>query len=197
MFEEFREKHGSKFGLGPSNDDAPAKSTDRGQDLTTILDRSQRGDLTVLVALITKNMRDAIEQSFHTSDPDDRPNPTPQPTPRDGKPSTSPHADVQIEANSDNYGKEQQAGFGVVRDHRARAGALSFFDDWRDALLLRVGEVVNRDFEGTEEKEQDLQSQDVPIEINERSLDKLRKIYPPVDTSLVHLPKAKKLLVLH
>ena len=201
MFEEFREKHGSKFGLGPSNDDAPAKSSDRGQDLTTILDRSQRGDLTVLVALITKNMRDAIEQSFHTSDPDDHATPIGQPAPQDGKPSTSPPADMQREADPDNYGKEQQAGFGVVRDHKARAGALSFFDDWRDALLLRVGEVVNRDFEGTEEendpKPQDIQSQDVPIEINERSLDKLRKIYPPVDTSLVHLPKAKKLLVLH
>lgn len=188
---------GSKFGLGPSND-APAQASDRGQDLTTILDRSQRGDLTILVALITKHMREAMEQNFHAQEMDDKNSQADQQVRGETKRTTTFGPKSPVGVNSDK--QQGNAGSGIIQDPQASASALSFFDDWRDSLLLRVGEVVNKDFEEQEQeddpKSQDLQANDVPVEINERSLVKLRRIYPPVDTSLAHLPKAKKLLIL-
>lgn len=197
MFKNFKEKHGSKFGLGSSDDDAPAPASDHGQDLTTILDRSQRGDLTILVALIAKDMRNAIERNFQTQGLNDNNPPTDQPPQGAGKKKSTQPADVP------RYGDEKPwfAESNTAENKEAAASALSFFDDWRDSLLLRVGEVVNQDYEVSEEEgvadSQNLESQDVPVEINERSLEKLRKIYPPTDTPLVDLPKAKKLLILH
>lgn len=202
MFKNFKEKHGSKFGLGPSDDDAPAPATDRGQDLTTILDRSQRGDLTILVALIAKDMRNGIQRNFQTQASDSKSPPTDQPAQGAGNEKTTPSS-ASPPADEPKYGDEKPwfAESSSTEIKEATASALSFFDDWRDSLLLRVGEVVNHDYEGSEEEggsdSQDLESQDVPVEVNERSLDKLRKIYPPTDTPLVDLPKAKKLLVLH
>jgi len=197
MFKNFKEKHGSKFGLRSSDDDAPAPASDRGQDLTTILDRSQRGDLTILVALIAKDMRRAIEQNFQTQGLNGNNSPTDQPAQGADNEKTTPPADVPT------YGDEKPwfAESSTAENKEAAVSALSFFDDWRDSLLLRVGEVVNQDYEGSEEEgcsdSRDLESRDVPVEINERSLEKLRKIYPPTDTPLVDLPKAKKLLILH
>lgn len=200
MFKNFKEKHGSKFGLGPS-DDAPAPASDRGQDLTTILDRSQRGDLTILVALITKDMRAAIERNFQTQSSNGRSPPTDQPAQGAGNDvNTSSSTPKDSDANGDEE-KPWFAESSTTENQEAAASVLSFFDDWRDSLLLRVGEVVNHDYENPEEEsDSDLQvprSQDVPVEINERSLDKLRKIYPPTNTPLVDLPEAKKLLILH
>lgn len=200
MFKNFKEKHGSKFGLGPSDNDAPAPVTDRGQDLTTILDRSQRGDLTILVALIAKDMRSGIQRNFQTQVLNSNSPPTDQPAQRATNEKTTPNSAFPP-ANESGYGDEKPwFGDSSAENKEAAASALSFFDDWRDSLLLRVGEVVNQDYEGLEEggsDSQDLETQDVPVEVNERSLDKLRKIYPPTDTPLVDLPKAKKLLILH
>lgn len=202
MFKNFKEKHGSKIGLGPSDDDAPAPATDRGQDLTTILDRSQRGDLTILVALIAKDMRSGTERNFQAQGPNSKGPPTDQSAQGAGNEKTTPSS-ASPPADEPKYGDEKPwfAESSSNENKEAASSALSFFDDWRDSLLLRVGEVVNKDYEGSEEEggsdSQDLETQDVPVEINERSLDKLRKIYPPTDTPLVDLPKAKKLLILH
>lgn len=203
MFKNLKEKHGSKLGLG-SSDDAPAPASDRGQDLTTALDRSQRGDLTILVALITKNMRDSMEQNFNAQENPGN-NSSPELSVREENDetanSTPRPSGAQKNDNPRSDEEKVHSGSSVVKNREVTAAAFSYFDDWRDSLLLRVGEVVNKDYEGSEEEEdsssQDAQQKDVPVEINERSLTKLRKIYPPVETSLVDLPKATKLLVLH
>lgn len=203
MFKNLKEKHGIKFPLGSSDDDAPAPVSDRGQDLTTVLDRSQRGDLTILVALITKNMRDSMERNFSVQVNSGNNSSTDLPA-RKGNDETvipTPQSGSQKGDSSQNDEEKIHSGSSVVKNREVTAAAFSYFDDWRDSLLLRVGEVVNKDFEGSEEEaesnSQDLQKQDLPVEVNERSLIKLRKIYPPVETSLVDLPKATKLLVLY
>ena len=204
MFKNLKEK-GAKLGLG-SSDNAPAPASDKGQDLSSVLDRSQRGDLTILVALITKNMRDTMERNFSVQDKSEEDLSSDKPAPGDHDGATTP-APQPAETKEDTTSlpsaeEKMHSGSSFLKDHELTTGAFSFFDDWRDSLLLRVGEVVNKDFEGSEgeeadDKPQDATQADVRVEINERSVAKLRKIYPPVETSLSELPMAKKLLVLY
>ncbi|RAH59563.1 DUF726-domain-containing protein [Aspergillus piperis CBS 112811] len=201
MWKSFKEKHASKFGSGPSPSPAPPKS-DRDQDLTTILDRPQRADLTVLVAEITQHMRDAIVQNFHW------------PISKENDPSRDQAAHEQdkdtdpLSVQSDGQSEEttavttttQSEYKPTAQDLKSEAKSLTSFDDWRDSVLLRIGEVVNRD----EESEEDLSESDPPQQLHEPEIDedqgslqKQREVYRPVETPLTQLPKAKRLLILH
>lgn len=170
MFREFKEKHASKFGFASS--DAPsedAQARDRGQDLTTILDRSQRGDLTILLAQITDSMREAIKSDFKA-------------------PKSREQQGAELKQKDVDY---------VVKDRKLATSTLLFFDEWRDSVLLRIGEAVNKDEENFDASPQDVQSEELPLELDERSIEKLHKVYEPQETPLIELPEAKKLLILH
>ncbi|OJZ91632.1 hypothetical protein ASPFODRAFT_122688 [Aspergillus luchuensis CBS 106.47] len=199
MWKSFKEKHASKFGSGPSPSPAPPKS-DRDQDLTTILDRPQRADLTVLVAEIIQHMRDAIVQNFHG------------PISKENDPSRDQAAHEQdkdtdpLSVQSDGQSEEttavttQSEYKPTAQDLKSEAKSLTSFDDWRDSVLLRIGEVVNRD----EESEEDPSESDPPQQLHEPEIDedqgclqKQRELYRPVETPLTQLPKAKRLLILH
>ncbi|KAF4224416.1 hypothetical protein CNMCM8980_002046 [Aspergillus fumigatiaffinis] len=196
MWKSFKEKHASKFGGGSTE----AAASDRGQDLTTILDRHQRGELTVLVALIAQRMRDAIEQNFS--------NGTPSPGQaanyeEKGIGSLSQSTDAQDQSSSSSAAKGPRTGV-KFSDPETATCALSNFDDWRDSVLLRIGEIVNRDPEEDGEVQttnqhppSEKQSQQIRSEEDDRSIRKLRQVFPPVETSLSQLPEAKKLLILH
>ncbi|EHA22656.1 hypothetical protein ASPNIDRAFT_173432 [Aspergillus niger ATCC 1015] len=187
------------FGSGPSPSPAPPKS-DRDQDLTTILDRPQRADLTVLVAEITQHMRDAIVRNFHG--PIQKENDTSR-----DQSTHEHHKDTDpLSAQSDAQREETTAVTTqseyklTAQDLKSEAKSLSSFDDWRDSVLLRIGEVVNRD----EESEEDPSESDSPQQLREPdidedqgSLEKLCEVYRPVETPLTQLPKAKRLLILH
>ncbi|RHZ64416.1 DUF726 domain protein [Aspergillus thermomutatus] len=198
MWKSFKEKNGSKFGGGST--EAAASASDRGQDLTTILDRSQRGELTVLVALIAQRMRDAIEQNFSNAVP------SPEQSTNYGEKGTGflPQAeDAQHQLSSSSAVKGSRSGH-IFKDPEAATCALSDFDDWRDSVLLRIGEVVNRDPEDhgevpatNQNSPSEKQSQQIRSKEDGRSLRKLREVFPPVETSLAQLPPAKKLLILH
>ncbi|GIC85404.1 DUF726 domain protein [Aspergillus udagawae] len=196
MWKSFKEKHASKFGGGSTE----AAASDRGQDLTTILDRSQRGELTVLVALIAQRMRDAIEQNFS--------NATPSPGQSanyeaKGTGSLAQSTDAQNQSSSSSAANGPRIDR-KFKDPETATCALSGFDDWRDSVLLRIGEVVNRDPADRGELQaadqnppSERQSQQIRSEEDNRSIRKLRDVFPPVETSLSQLPEAKKLLILH
>ncbi|RAH66586.1 DUF726 domain protein [Aspergillus aculeatinus CBS 121060] len=167
MWKSFKEKHASKFGSGHATPPAPSPS-DRGADLTTILDRPQRADLTVLVAEAIEQMRNGIVANFHVAPP------AIQETTHDFSKHEEDEEDTdslfdplehhEDESSNDRAPSEVKTS---TKDLQLEAKALAGFDDWRDTVLLRIGEV------------------------------KLREVYPPVETPLVHLPRAKKLLILH
>lgn len=196
MWKSLKE-NASKFGGGST--ETAASASDRGQDLTTILDRSQRGELTVLVALIAQRMRDAIEQNLSNATP-----------PRQsanyegkGTDSVPQSTDAQHQASSSSAVKGSRTG-PTFKDSEVATCALSDFDDWRDSVLLRIREVVNRDPEDHGEVQatnlnspSEKQSQQIRSREDGHSLRKLREVFPPVETSLSQLPEAKKLLILH
>lgn len=186
---DFKDKHVSKLGS-----DSPSASQKNDQDLTTILDRSQRADLTVLVAEITQFMRHVIETNYHnhTSEPDKFP---PEKESED-KPRSSFDSQEETPNNEDKPTFVKLS----ANDLRDEASALSNFDDWRDTVLLRIGQVVNREEEDHEESPErsEVPPESQPrLDEDERSIQKLREVYPPVQTPLARLDKAKKLLILH
>ncbi|RAH79506.1 DUF726-domain-containing protein [Aspergillus japonicus CBS 114.51] len=197
---KFFVKHASKFGSGHATPPAPSPS-DRGADLTTILDRPQRADLTVLVAEAIEQMRNGIVANFHVAPP------AVQETAHDFSKHEEDEEDTDSlfdplehqddESSNDHAPSEVKSS---TKDLQLEAKALAGFDDWRDTVLLRIGEVVNRDDDAQTESSQGDSSQELPeprLEEDETALKKLREVYPPVETPLVHLPRAKKLLILH
>ncbi|KAL5335271.1 hypothetical protein BJX70DRAFT_390750 [Aspergillus crustosus] len=169
------------------------------QDLTTILSRPQRGDLTVLIAEITQRMRDSVDETFNSAtaqhshsaetkhlidldSEDDAPKPDAK------KPEKLNDKQARIEYKP------------TAEDAKAEANLLTNFDDWRDSVLLRVGEAVNQKQEDQEEEtdSQDNERPESPHEDeDDHSWSRLAEVYSPVETPLIRLPKPKRLLVLH
>jgi hypothetical protein len=207
MFKNFKGKHGNLFESKKSN---PPPDSERGQDLTSILDRSERADLTVLVAEIAQSMRIGILEIFeNTTSNESKPSGNDSSSNQDpsnqdddeAMPPLPPRPD-EVKASPSPGSKNQHA---AARNNRAKARAkektLSHFDDWRDAVLLRLGEVVNKDDENEEGKVQEpseaAKSDDIPLVEDEERLAKLCEVYHPVESSLAKVPKATRLLILH
>ncbi|KAJ5759509.1 hypothetical protein N7520_006665 [Penicillium odoratum] len=197
MFKNLKEKHGHFFESKEANAPTPSE---RGQDLTSILDRSQRADLTVLVAEIVESMRIKIVETFENSEESLDKSPTLNPTEEDGdagpplpaRPGSSSEADNSPQSSRSDMKKNS------LRE-RAKKMALTHFDDWRDTVLLRIGEVVNKDDENQTPQEKDavIASDDLPLGEDTQRMEKLAEFYHPVETPLAQLPKAKRLLILH
>ncbi|KAL2827699.1 hypothetical protein BJY01DRAFT_241094 [Aspergillus pseudoustus] len=182
---------GSAFGS------APKQESKDNQDLTTILNRSQRADLTVLIAQIAQRMRDLAEETFKAPV-------THKPEPRsDSLNDLNDGEDGAWDWDSDKDEKSQddRARTEYVptnEDAKAEAALLTQFDDWRDSVLLRVGEVVNKDADDDEgDSLQDAEPETPHEDDGDRTWKSLSKVYPPVETPLIKLPKPKRLLILH
>ncbi|KAL1984946.1 hypothetical protein VTN96DRAFT_8502 [Rasamsonia emersonii] len=169
------------------------------QDLTTLLDRDQRADLTVLIAQITESMRKAVLDNLNVSKAPGNQSSNVQKSETENVSETA-GSEADKKSHPENDG-QQNVPAGRMNP-RAKPAALRYFDEWRDSVLLRVGEVVNRD-EDTKERQQPPskpqsrpQSQDMSAQGDNVST-RLREIYPPVETPLSQLPRSEKLLILH
>lgn len=171
------------------------KSRDSGdeheeQSLTTLLDESQRADLIVLISQISESMRKVVFDNFEISH---------------HSATESPNSDVQEASESPadpqpTHDKHHQSGFGRPGLDPKSEEALIYFDDWRDSVLLRVGEVVNK-HDGTTKQDSrasksNQQPQDLP-DPSEEAVSQIQERYSSVETSLGQLPRAHKLVVLH
>ncbi|KAJ5959349.1 uncharacterized protein N7479_006499 [Penicillium vulpinum] len=204
MFKNFREKHGGFFESKQSN----ASESDRGQDLSSILDRSQRGDLTVLVAEVAESMRVRILELYeHTNPKDDSPNrrSSLHPSPEADHDEDTPPLPLRPQGNgaAGIRGNPRRGSPRKQLSPQTKITVLSAFEDWRDSVLLRVGAVVNKDDddqggkEGQEELQDAAKSDDLPLDEDKDRIAKLQEIYHPVETPLAELPRATRLLILH
>lgn len=234
MLRNIKQKYATVTGSEPATRDGGGGGGN-GQDLVSILDRSQRADLIVLVTLIIESMRGVIVDNF-----------------RLGVSELQEHVDEvcqhqyrhqEKDNDEDEEGilrKTEQSEDVLVLQHseesvpdsaikgdgsstitasrtsavntphptaallRAEADTLTHFADWTESVLLRIGNVVNSDAE--EHKMQQKPQTDVgseetltttSLKKNEETLAALRRIYPPLETPLLQLPHAKRLLILH
>lgn len=212
MFKNFKAKNVSLFESKQSKPPTAAGS-DRGQDLTSILDRSQRADLTVLVAEIAESMRVGLLEIFDSPEPVSTTNeysPSQRPSPEKNEEEAPPLPTRPLEYSSPASGesatpRDQRPrptprgnATAAAAKARAKKRTLAHFENWRDAVLLRIGQVVNKDDEVQETKTSDAaNSDDIPLPEDKERLDKLRQVYPPIETPLLQLPKATRLLILH
>ncbi|KAJ5666052.1 uncharacterized protein N7477_008500 [Penicillium maclennaniae] len=119
----------------------------------------------------------------------------------EARPPTPPRPDGTKASPSPGNSNHPAAARNARAKARAKAQTLSHFEDWRDAVLLRLGEVVNKDDENEEDQSKKpseaARSDDIPIVEDEERLAKLCQIYHPVESPLAQVPKATRLLILH
>ncbi|KAK3067222.1 hypothetical protein LTS18_001245, partial [Coniosporium uncinatum] len=87
-----------------------------------------------------------------------------------------------------------------------REACILFFDDWRDNVLQRVGEVVNskeqakahkREARPTSPESSSKRLSQTSEKHDQAVTETLHELYPPVDTPLAKMPQEQKALILH
>ncbi|KAL9081453.1 MAG: hypothetical protein Q9157_000011 [Trypethelium eluteriae] len=179
------------------------------ESLTTILEPEERSELTLLIANATEAMQTNLLDTFDpkktgisTTKPDEPGN-----NAKDAFETTDP-ANADVEAydrqRKEEAAREKEVASDSIQDLK-KAG-LEFFNDWRDTVLQRVGEVVNSREKATEQRKEASQQERtpqlpprkaIPNQYAERVQRALQKLYPPIETPLKRLEKKKKALILH
>ncbi len=192
-----------------SHDEGDEKKSDE-QSLSTILDPGQRSELTLLLASATSSMRKVIEVTFdpsQTEAPDFMGEMTGL---SDEEKIMNPNIDtasVDVEA----YDKQRKEHEKRVKEISApkmkelKDASLKFFDEWRESVIQRVGEVVNSKETAVKQQEQAKPNTAEPktkkisseTEQEEHVATALYELYPPISTSLESLPEEKRTLILH
>ena len=174
------------------------------EDLTTLLDRDQRAELTTLVNDATVAMRKSIQANFVSLEMEphresqlsvegkDNPNIE-----------TASMSQADQEAAREAQEKRQQE-LSVPKIKELETVLLQYFDDWRSSVIMRVGEVVNsrhtQEHHQSHTKSQDSQGSigkdvqtDEGVEIDKVA----HRLYSPISTKLVELSDEKRILILH
>jgi hypothetical protein len=74
-----------------------------------------------------------------------------------------------------------------------KEAALAHFDDWRDKVMQRIGEAVNQREDGEEAGPRPSSQQQKP----DRAGESLQNIFPPLETPLISLSDARRVLIMH
>ena len=175
------------------------------QDLTTLLDHNQLAELTKLVGDATEAIRKNIEANFSLSQIE-----SDIQTQKSIQEKENPNLETikvsqeEQEATRQAQEKRRQE-LSAPRLKELERGLLSFYDKWRDSVILRVGEVVNarkedsehdpRQAEADRTHSSNLQSR---ISKEDSEIDKvMHRLYPPVPTSLAQISEEKRMLIIH
>ncbi|KAI9839522.1 MAG: hypothetical protein M1819_002148 [Sarea resinae] len=178
--------------------------------LTTILSTSQRSDLTLLIASATESMRSSILSTF-SSESGKSSDLVTELTTEDDKirnPNVDPStADPAAEDEERKLKERREKELSAPKMKELKTAALTFFDDWRDSVLQRVGEVVNSRDEAVGQKK-DVKDTPKSKQSNKRLnrdnnnedasvTTALHELYPPIDTPLSKLEEEQRMLILH
>jgi len=179
------------------------------ESLTTILSTPQdRAELTILIANCTETMRNVIAHAFDASQTGQR-----EDSSADLK-GDAALADTQVDPAKVDVNAEDQARkdlaqrekeVGAPKMQELRAAALEDFDNWREAVLSRIGEVVNQRETASQQKKEATPSSPSlpprkvpePPRYDEGVAQALKSLYPPVDTPLAKLDMEHRALILH
>lgn len=187
----------------------PHKEEEEEESLTSILPTMEaRSELTLLIADCTETMRRGISDTF---DPKQTGIPADTTTDlKDGAAVSTSNADPSAaddeaadKARKEQAAREKELNTPIMKD--MHDSALKYFDDWRESVLLRVGEVVNQR-EGASQKKAEarpasphMPSRKIvePQKYDEVVAKALKELYPPVNTPLAKLDEPHRALILH
>ncbi|KAK2752183.1 hypothetical protein FQN55_008073 [Onygenales sp. PD_40] len=178
----------------PSDNGRGDQPTNQDGDLASILSLRQRQGLALLLVDIMEDMQQTICDHFDQND---------------AKPIPPVAGDSSEEYDPNTFEQTRPpppARKPSTADVKAEAESLRYFGTWKDAVILRIGEIIN-----TPDSAPANQSQEEPpeSEVSEellspttsaRSFRKSTSLvsrYPPVETPLYRLPTATKLIILH
>jgi hypothetical protein len=183
-----------------------------GEDLTTILDKSQRADLTLLIANVSESMRQLLIENFDASAGLDNG------LLNMGKGATDEEKLMNAPANPatadvDAYDRERklleqyEKDLASTKMRSLKKDALKAFDDWRENVLQRVGQVVNSQ-NTTQKQLKESKSDSARPRAPQTSgrvtkgdppygTIKFRDLFPPTRTPLTKMDMEKRTLVLH
>ncbi|KAI2642730.1 DUF726-domain-containing protein [Xylaria nigripes] len=185
-----------------------------GPSLATLLETAEdRGALTLLVYDIVELMRKRLLDTFDANEtgseqlhslatPEDQSNETDEAGPGD---KDNQQSKVLARQKAELAKREKEINKESMIE--LKNAALDFFDDWRESVILRVGEAVNSretDRQSQPSKSETYASDDGPFgigmktdEYDNKVDDVLRGIYTSVETSLQTFDQAKRILILH
>lgn len=83
-------------------------------------------------------------------------------------------------------------------EHEAfKKAALTHLDDWRDKVMQRIGEAVNQREDGEEPAHQVHESRPSSQQKPDAAGETLQSIFPPLETPLISLSDARRILIMH
>ena len=148
---------------------------DHEQDIGTILNKEERVELTLLIANITEVMRKQIMETFDASITSGK---QPQQALHitDKNPNidqSKPHRETDEEEKARKLREKREKELSAPKMLELKKAALEFFDKWREAVIERVGSVVNNPKEIVEEQKEKASTATTP------------DTAPPPDTKIV------------
>ncbi|KAG9557542.1 DUF726-domain-containing protein, partial [Aureobasidium melanogenum] len=188
------------------------------QSLTSVLPTPQaRSDLTLLVANCTETMRKGITDTFDLNQigkmedmmsklkVDEGAQKSESATDAAATTEKTEEEKKRAEEKAQKEQAEREKELSGPKMQELQKAALQHFDDWRDSVLLRIGEVVNQREEAvSQKKEAHAQTSRVPpkkapepSKYDEGVSKALKELCPPTETPLVELEEEHRALILH
>ena len=180
-----------------------------GEDLNSILDDSQRTDVTLLIANCSEAMRTILIQNFDAEAGLDKTLMPAGKSDEDKFMETDPSkADVGA------YDKERKLKEECEKDINSHAAkklkkeVLKAYDEWREQVMMRIGEAVNSKSTAKEQLEQETEPRSPKPKAPTTSGKiadgpdrnpnlKFKDLFPPTKTPLTKLPMDQRTLILH
>ena len=184
------------------------KSED-GTDLATLLKKEQCADLTLLVANITEAMRKLILENFDASAGLDKKLLRQGMTEDEKLMAADPgSADVSAYDRERKLKAEIEKDLATLKMKNLKKNSLKSFDDWREQVILRVGQVVNSEETAQEQVKKgakaDVAKPRAPntsgkvMEAGKKTVSlKFKDVFPPTKTPLTKMAMNQRTLVLH
>ncbi|KIV98249.1 hypothetical protein PV10_01916 [Exophiala mesophila] len=194
---------------GPS-DDGQSPNSD-GLTLTSILDDTQRADLTLLVASLTESMRRLVLDNFDSAAGLNktllRQGMTEDEKIMASDPST---ADVGLYERERKLKEESDKNLATLKMKNLKKNALKSYDEWRQEVIQRVGQVVNSERTARSQVHKSSGKVDVPkpqapsttiaqvLNVSNKTVNlKFRDLFPPTKTPLTKMAMNQRTLILH
>jgi Protein of unknown function (DUF726) len=194
----------------PSSEPAakPDQGKKDGDDLITLLDTSQRKDLTVLIASCTEGMRKLLLDNFNAAAGLNSDLLQENLTEDEKMMRADPNVDVSEYDNEKKLKAEAEKDLATSKMKNLKKDVLKAYDSWRETVLMRIGEALKdqetaktqlkRRFSSTDPKPQAPHtSGTISDNSGGKSTLKLKDLFPPTKTPLTKLPMNKRSLVLH
>ncbi|CAD6444371.1 362f99c7-f507-49c3-a835-a0503c8ca62c [Sclerotinia trifoliorum] len=188
----------------------PATAQDHEHDLSSMLEIEERVDLTLLIADITEVMQkqicDNLDASTTTEETPDRASKVGDKN--DNANHSQPKEESEEEEKARKLRGKREKELSAPKMLQLKHDALKFFQEWQEAVISRIGTVVNNPKEVTEDQKKKASANSTPDAPSKTKVVRqttnvveadaaLIELYPPTSTPLYSLPEEKRVMLLH